>query len=272
MEEISKHQIILLCLLLSFVTSIGTGVITFSLLNDTPTAVTQTINRVVEKTIERVVPVENQTNVNQVTIKETVVIKEEDLIIDAVEKNTSKIVRIMGTHSLDMESSFYGLGVVVRKDGLIASPANLFEDGVLYSAQLEDSTLIPISLATTTSDNRFVFFQPKLDIKDVTFSAVSFNDLQPLKLGQSVVIVGGENTNVIAFARISSFNKSSATTTDSLNFKTIEVDVVPKDFIKGESMFNLSGAYVGMGLYSNQVYFFIPAEVIKKSLEELDKS
>lgn len=53
-EDLNKTQLLLLTLLVNFVTSIATGVLTVSLLDDTSPTITQTVNRIVEHTVDTV--------------------------------------------------------------------------------------------------------------------------------------------------------------------------------------------------------------------------
>ncbi len=84
MEDLNKNQIVLLTLLVSFVTSIATGIMTASLLQEAPIEVTRNINSIVEKTIETVVPATPSTPQKEIT---TVVVKEEDRVIESINKN-----------------------------------------------------------------------------------------------------------------------------------------------------------------------------------------
>jgi hypothetical protein len=54
LEELSKSQLLLLMLLVNFITSIATGVLTVSLLDQAPATVTQTVNRIVDNTVQSV--------------------------------------------------------------------------------------------------------------------------------------------------------------------------------------------------------------------------
>lgn len=58
-NELNKTQLILLAILLSFVTSLATGITTVTLMEQAPRAVTIPINRIVKQTIEKVVPAES---------------------------------------------------------------------------------------------------------------------------------------------------------------------------------------------------------------------
>lgn len=53
-EDLNKTQLLLLTLLVNFVTSIAVGVLTVSLLADDSPTITQTVNRIVERTVETV--------------------------------------------------------------------------------------------------------------------------------------------------------------------------------------------------------------------------
>ena len=54
LEELSKSQLILLTILVNFVTSIATGILTVSFLDQVPSVVTKTVNQIVDHTIETV--------------------------------------------------------------------------------------------------------------------------------------------------------------------------------------------------------------------------
>jgi len=57
-KELNKTQLILLALLLSFVTSIATGITTVTLMEQAPSSVTVPITRIIKQTVEKIVPVD----------------------------------------------------------------------------------------------------------------------------------------------------------------------------------------------------------------------
>src|SRR3989338_8018073 len=87
-KDLNKAQLILLAILLSFVTSIATGIVTVTLMQQAPASVTVPINRIIQQTVEKIQQVEGKTTVN------TIVVKEEDLVVDAIAKNQSAVFTI----------------------------------------------------------------------------------------------------------------------------------------------------------------------------------
>src|SRR3989344_5339302 len=55
-KDLNKSQLILLAVLLSFITSIATGITTVTLMQQAPAAVTVPVTRIVRETVEKIVP------------------------------------------------------------------------------------------------------------------------------------------------------------------------------------------------------------------------
>ncbi|MDP2651122.1 MAG: hypothetical protein Q8O98_00875 [bacterium] len=150
-EDLSKTQLILLTLLVTFITSIGTGIITTSLLAEAPVSVTQTINRVVERTIETVVP-------TPAAGKEPTISEKDRALLAAVELATQAVVRVEEIGS-DGQPVFHSLGVIVAKDGMVISRKGDISATSTYIAVLSDKTVLPLELMTDGLDEDMAVFK-----------------------------------------------------------------------------------------------------------------
>jgi hypothetical protein len=240
MEHLTKQQIVLLTLLVGFVTSIASSIVTVSLLDQSAPAVTQTINRVVERTIEKATPSSNT--------KETIIVKEDQAIVNAIAKAGKGIVRIQ----------HYGkgvaLGIIVSDSGKIIAPTD-----VLYNADVTAvfdggniTALRPLSRDPITGISVFQAEQGIDQASYRTYSSAALADTSSLKLGQSVVVVGGLENPTVASSIISSLTKGN------------EVFIALKDssFDSQAILVNLLGEVLGIrnGTPDNG---FIPSNIIK---------
>ncbi|TAL48984.1 serine protease [Patescibacteria group bacterium] len=269
MEDLNKTQLILLTLLVSFVTSIATGIITVSLLQEAPANVTQTINRVVEKTIERVVPAEGTGE----RVKEvTVVVKEEDLVIDAIGKNSKAVVRIKDNALIDGVSPFYGLGFLVNKDGIITSAyRETLNPGSTYTATFADGAVFTIKVVHQDGPSGLVFFRILTGSKvNLPVSPVAVAETEP-KLGQTVITIEGEGKDIVAIGRVTSFGYVDEAQKQVFR---INSDILPKSLAVGGPLVNLSGEVVGVrisGLTSDGSESFISLTALKQGLTNVPK-
>ncbi len=271
MEDLNKNQFVLLTLLVSFVTSIATGIMTFSLLQSAPIEVTRTINQVVEKTIQQVTPTSILSSPREKEVT-TVVVKEEDLVMDSINKNLKSIVRIKERDAFTQASSFYGMGLIATKDGSVVAERHTITAGNTYVGTFSDGTdieLNPIGVDKKTNFIIFKILKPAL-VKSFTFVPATFADVEP-RLGQSVVALGGEDQNAVGVGRVTSFSmKEINTATSSVKYVSgIDTDVVTRDTVSGSPLFNLSGDIVGIKLSENISKSFTPSVILKKELNQL---
>jgi len=94
-EDLSKTQLLLLTILVNFVTAIATAVMTVSLLDEAPPTVMQTVNRIVERTVETAAqtPLPAIPGI-QAPAKETIIIRDEDLLSAAIRADAGRRVLI----------------------------------------------------------------------------------------------------------------------------------------------------------------------------------
>ncbi len=263
MEDLNKNQIILLTILISFVTSIATGIMTVSLLMEAPVEVTQTINKVVEKTIETVTtPTEIVRETNGKKEVVTVVVSEDDRVVSAIDKNTNSIFRIRARNKGLGVDNFYGIGIVVSKDGLIATDKKPISEVMEYVAINSSGKEIPlVYVQSPDKKSQIGFFLAKPKDKYV-FSPSSLAG-SDAKLGQSVIAIGGDEVNSVATGKVTTLNTLSVSTTTKI-ITSIETDLSSKDLVYGGPLLSLSGEVLGISSSDfSSARIFIPSSVLK---------
>lgn len=273
MHDLNKQQVVLLCLLVSFVTSVATGITVVSLLAQSPQPVTQTINRVVERTVEKVIDQVEETATGQSKpverVVETVVVNQEDLTVDAVEKNAKYLVRLYG-HDRFGNRKFAGIGVVVAGNGTVVT-----DDAValLYNTFEIDYAegTHQVALKDGVLQGTVAVFVPT-DASDKTFGFASLGDSQSVKLAQSVIAVSGSTSNVVATGIVTGLTTAAgsvaqadatASTVPSEALTQIVTNIDPASAVAGSMLMTLKGDVVGLKVGFVTGGTFMPINAIK---------
>ena len=271
MDDLNSQQIVLLTLLVSFITSIATGITTVALLEQAPDPIVQTINRVVEKTVERVIT-EPSKDTETIIEREvtTVVVNAEDLTIEAVEKNSRSLMRIY--EMIGDTKTFVSIGVVVDSKGGVVTDAVKILPGVNYIGQFK-SKEYPIVLSTKSADGSLAKLDlainendTELEASPTDFSPANFADSVALRLGQSVILLSGQTNNSVDTGIINDFKSNP----ESGNVTRINTSISPSNVVVGSIILNLSGDIIGLKLNSSglEPTSFIPSNMVKSFLQE----
>ena len=195
-KELNKSQLIMLAILLSFITSIATGIVTVTLMQQAPSSVTVPINRVVRETVEKIVPgaITNNT--------QTVVVKEEDLVVDAIAKNQSAIFTVtkesLSSDTGNVVEISAGRGLAVSNDGIVAVDATLVPDKEAYYVKNSSGKFKASFISTDKAGFSFLKIGDAVDGKSkVAFTVPVFGDLNKMKAGQKIIVLGDEISSFI---------------------------------------------------------------------------
>jgi len=243
MNDLTKNQVVMLVLLVSFVTSVATGIVTVTLVNQAPPPVTRTINRIVEK----VVP--GETKVIEKPAK-TVVVTQEDLIIKVVKEASPAVVSVVATKDMPVIEQYYidpfsgddffknfpggffpdfkipqyrqkgtkkqkvssGTGFFVSQDGLILTNKHVVADTEAeYSVIMNDGRKFEAKVLARDPFLDVAILKVKLPAgKKGNFKFLPLGDANGLKIGQTVIAIGnalGEFQNTVSAGIVSGLHR-----------------------------------------------------------------
>lgn len=271
-EKLSKSQIILLTLLVSFVTSIATGIVTVSLMEQAPPAIAQSVNRIVERTVERVVP-GGQSAATVITKEKTVVVRESELISQAVERGAPAIARLYASNS-DTQV-FLGLGVVLDSSGTIGSDGDSLGDRGDAVVELQDGARVRAFVTSRSKDSNVAFLQSAtttVDGKTAVFKPAVIG-VGGVRLGQTVIALIGKSRIRIADGIVTALVPQTASGASPVAI--IETNIPEDAIIPGSMLVNTDGEVIGIStLTSRGIYaggFVSASALARQPAPVLDK-
>jgi hypothetical protein len=190
-EELSKSQLILLTILVNFVTSVATGILTVSLLDHAPAFVTQTVNRVVERTIETVA------QAAPAAIIQAPAPSNQDLVTAALGADATRAVAI---YALDTGTSTpaISVGTYLPKSRAVATAA---QDALPKEALIEFPGYVYVSASLSHEGGGVAIYGFADNASLPKASSLSLVAPGDLKLGETVLAIGADgsaSTGIVA--------------------------------------------------------------------------
>jgi S1-C subfamily serine protease len=261
MENLTKQQIVLLTLLVSFMTSIATGIVTVSLVNQAPPNTTNTIERVIENTVASALP-----SGNTAAVMNTV--STGGSLVSATNNVAKSIVRL---HEYGKQDSVSGLGVVINARGTIMTDKSVIAGLVENAATYSDGREYRLAIVQSQINGDLVFLGPVISANQssstssaLTASFVSADIGTFPKLGETIASLGSIDAGTLGIGVVDQIITAGASSTPIAISTTID----PSKVITGSALFDISGAVVGIqtsSLSSKSGTEFYPITSIKSA-------
>ena len=265
-ERLNKSQIVLLTLLVSFVTSIATGIVTVSLMEQAPPVIPQTINRVVERTIERVVPHETQT-ATVITTEKTVVVKETELISQAVARARPSMVRLHEVGAEKTVGDFAARGFVIADGHAIAALGK----AVVGTMYLVPSGEKNIEAKVVKVDAEWGLALLSLSEPDNAHTPAAAIGTGAVTLGQTVIAITG-NAGLKVMNGIVTAANESKTESGEIVQSSFETNMTDTTLVLGSPILNTDGAVIGMYAGTEKVVPSAALAALMRSLKPAESA
>ncbi len=302
MEDLTKSQLVLLFILISIVVSFSTAIVTATLFQQAPSSVTNTIQRVVEKTVGG--------DSKDADSKETIrIVTEEERVIEVVKNVSPAVVSIIASKDLPIIEQCYtspfgdnealnqafpefvipqlckrgtekkqisaGSGFIVRGDGMIVTNKHVVQDREAeYTVVMNDEK--KFSAKVLVRDPLEDVALLKIDAKDLPH--LSMGDSNTLRTGQRVIAIGnalGEFQNTVSLGVISGLSRTLVASGETLR-SVIQTDAAINPGNSGGPLIDLEGNVIGVNTAiaagAQSVGFALPINVIKKDIASVEKT
>jgi len=238
-KDLNRSQFLLLLLLIMFVSSITTAIVTVTLMDQSPRAsVANTIDRV----IERVIPGATTTIVK--IVKEDSSTTEGAQVVKAMEIAAPSIIKI--GQKTDKGSEGLGTGFVVR-DGLAVTALKNLPEAVSQVIVVKGGLSVDGEVVSRDVDKNIAFIKFTAT-SSLPVASFAFNKDLPTSGETSIALAYADNGNPeIMTGIITGVIGTNSTTTDNTSVNVIRTGSVIGDNIGGPVL-SLNGQLIGIGI------------------------
>lgn len=192
-EDLSKAQLLLLTVMVNFVVSIATGVLTVSLLDQAPITVSQGVNRIVDHTIQTIsTPIQVANPIKAITsgASQPSTPTPEQMLTAAVSDDIARTVLI---HRSSTTTPALAFGVYLPKSRAVVTSA---VEGLPTQAVIEfsDGSAAPVSLAKSNTELAIYGFSDEEQLPKVPDAVLPSSS--KLKQGQTVVALTKDSSAI----------------------------------------------------------------------------
>ena len=287
MNDLNKHQLVLLVLLVSFVTALATGIVVATLVSQAPPPLTHTIQRVIEKVTEKA------TNITPEPLKrdeakelELSALARDILIEDIAKRVSPAVVSIIATKDIPVVEQYFsspfpgddffdqffpelqipqfrqkgiekrqvsaGTGFFVSGDGLLITNKHVVDDpDADYSIIMNDQKKLPAKVLARDPLNDIAV----LKVEGLRFPAINLGDSDTAKVGHTVIVIGnslGEFQNTVSVGVVSGLRRtiiaSGAKSGSEELSEIIQTDAAINPGNSGGPLLNLKGEAIGLSV------------------------
>src|SRR3989338_4659561 len=307
MNDMTKHQLVLLVLLVSFVTALVTGIVAVTLINQAPPPITQTIQRVIEKTIGVLPEPLKKDEKNELELN---ALSRDVLIEDIARRVSPAVVSVVATKDIpiierylvspfsknDPIQQFFpdllipqfrqngtekaqissGSGFFVSQDGFLLTNRHVVEDPEAeYSVFTNDNKKLKAKVVARDTINDMAV----LKIEGGEYVSIPLGDSEEVSIGQTAIAIGnalGEFQNTVSVGVVSGLRRTimvsgPASGPEELS-QVIQTDAAINLGNSCGPLLNLKGEVIGLNAAKVQgaenIGFSIPINQLKRALND----